>query len=393
MKKWMLGSAFIAVVLLSVFCFQRIPKVHSSKEVVEKTWKGYKYYFIDPDGRVKRTEQNDTVSEGQAYAMLRAVWMGDKPAYDACYAWSEKHLCRTRVKGDCLLAWRWKDGRVMDWMPASDADIDYSLSLIFADARWGAKSPAGLPGYSEKARQMLADILRLETFTLPGGRLYLSPWILSGEPKGLYPQNPSYYSPAHFKIFYQFTKDKRWLELADTSYQVISSASTELDGSKGDGLVPDWARMDLRGRFFSWKEKGSDFSWDAVRSIFRVALDEAWFKDERARIFLQGDLRKFLEKKWIEKGFLVAGYRYHGEALNRYESPFFYSAYGTLFKVACRDKFADDALEKTRHYLRKEGDRWVYQDHKSYYLNSLSWMSEGFEASVIKNLSKDKGGK
>ncbi len=121
--------------------------------------------------------------------MLRAVWLGDKAAFDACYRWSETHL---RRKEDSLLAWHWKDGKITDSMPAADADIDYALSLLQAEARWPGQAPEGLAPYGARGLQSAEDILRLLTFRA-GSRLHLSPWILRPKAEAPFPVNPSYY--------------------------------------------------------------------------------------------------------------------------------------------------------------------------------------------------------
>ena len=41
-------------------------------KVLAASWSFYKIHYIQPDGRVQRPDSdNDTVSEGQAYALLR----------------------------------------------------------------------------------------------------------------------------------------------------------------------------------------------------------------------------------------------------------------------------------------------------------------------------------
>ncbi len=116
----------------------------TERDLLRLTWEGYRRRFIQHDGRVIRPRDgNDTVSEGQAYAVLRAVWMDDQAAFDAVYGWTETHLSRVKARGDHLLAWRWGRGTdgnwgVLDWAAASDADEDYALALLFAARRWGA---------------------------------------------------------------------------------------------------------------------------------------------------------------------------------------------------------------------------------------------------------------
>ena len=63
------------------------------------SWAFYKTHYILPDGRVKRPDtKNDTVSEGQAYALLRAVWSNDQATFDRCYGWTEANLSQKNLK-------------------------------------------------------------------------------------------------------------------------------------------------------------------------------------------------------------------------------------------------------------------------------------------------------
>ena len=108
--------------------------------------------------------------------------------------------------GDNLLAWRW--GRlpggswgVLDANSATDGDLDYALALVLAH-RMGWRAPPNLPDYREEARRVLADILAKEVVALPGGDLLLTPgnWHELAPP---YLVNPSYFSPAAYRLFAQ----------------------------------------------------------------------------------------------------------------------------------------------------------------------------------------------
>ncbi|MGH9153910.1 MAG: glycosyl hydrolase family 8, partial [Acidimicrobiales bacterium] len=83
--------------------------------------------YMDGDGRVVRRDQGgDTVSEGQAYAMLLAAAHGDRGRFDRAWQWARDHLQRH----DGLLSWRWRDGRVVDPSPAADADVDAARARV-----------------------------------------------------------------------------------------------------------------------------------------------------------------------------------------------------------------------------------------------------------------------
>lgn len=360
------------------------------KEIIRKTWQGYRHFFIRPDGRVHRPKDNDTVSEGQAYAMLRAVWMNDQETFDRCYRWTEEHLSRKGQEGDHLLAWHWQDGKVVDRMPASDADVDYALSLVIADALWG-KPGNGMPDYGEKAHAVLSDIMEDLTFTTDSGRRYLAPWLLAVEnPAGPYPQNPSYYSPAHFRIFGKVTGDPRWMDLVDTTYFLIESLSRSFDGKKGTGLMPDWCQVDRADRFSRLDGKSPDFGWEAVRVPLRVLLDQHWFQEPRAASYLQGPVSEFLAGEWRREGKIFCEYEITGSPKpNRYEDPLFYTAYGLILKMN-DSPLANDLLAKVRLTLQTTGEAWMYLDTEEYFVNSLAWLSEAVPAGIIRHYLKDK---
>ena len=141
-------------------------------KVLAASWSFYKIRYIRPDGRVQRPDSgNDTVSEGQAYALLRAVWSRDQAAFDRCYDWTEKNLSQ-KTKNSHLLAWHWgqdAQGRwgVLDANSASDADLDYALALVLAHRRW-PKPSLPSPDYLLQAKLVLRDILARETSGTPG---------------------------------------------------------------------------------------------------------------------------------------------------------------------------------------------------------------------------------
>ena len=157
------------------------------------------------DGQVIIPEEGGgTISEAQAYALLRAVWANDATVFNRVYLWTYEKLSRGRAHGDRLLSWRWgrlPDGSwgVLDANSATDGDLDYALALVLA-ARKGWRAPSGLPDYREEARRVQADILAKEVVALPDGDLLLTPgnWH---EPQPPYLVNPSYFSPAAYRLF------------------------------------------------------------------------------------------------------------------------------------------------------------------------------------------------
>lgn len=377
-------SAIVVLFLWHLWPFEA--EIKEARQIVDNTWTGFKYYFIDEHGKVKRIKNEDAVSEGQAYAMLRAVWMNDKETFDKCYVWTENNMSRAQTKADNLLAWHWKDGKITDWMSASDADIDYALSLIFADTCWKDLAPAEVEDYGIKARKMLKDILKLETYSTSTGRLYLSPWILDNAAQLEHlPVNPSYYSPAHFRIFYEYTKDLRWLALIDTTYYMLNSLSHNFGDHQGVGLIPDWCSVNNNDEFSSFEGKNSNFGYESIRVPFRVGLDFVWFQNEQAEKFV-ADFSGFLEHQFEAESVVFCEYDYTGRVLKRYESPAFYACYYYSLQ-ASGSKYSKAALKKCRDTVRRTDNGWVYQNEQEYYVNSLAWLADGLQAGVIRDLS------
>ena len=186
--------------------------------------------YLGPDGRVVRLDQgNDTVSEGQAYAMLLAVALGDRRRFELSWQWTRTSLQRP----DGLLSWRWHNGRVVDPHAATDADVDAAWALLLAAERFGT------PGYRAEALRMAAGILDHETVTVAGRvTLVAGTWSRSAP----YVLNPSYFSPRAFLDLARATGDARWNAVAASSHEVATRLT-----QGGDVLPPDWARLEESG--------------------------------------------------------------------------------------------------------------------------------------------------
>jgi endoglucanase len=183
--------------------------------------------YVEPSGRVVRRDQGgDTVSEGQAYAMLAAQSLGDDATFARVWRWTHSHLQRA----DGLFAYLAdSSGHVRDSMPAADADVLIAWSL----ARAGGPHASA---YHAQARRIAAAVLRLET-ARRGRMLVLAagPWA-TGAPISI---DPSYWVPQAFRALASRTGDRRWIELAHSSLALAGAISAD-----GGLLPPDWARVD-----------------------------------------------------------------------------------------------------------------------------------------------------
>ena len=251
--------------------------------------------FAGSDGTV--------TSESEAYAMLRAVWTGDRTTFDKTWQWTQAHL----VDSDGLLAWAWQDGAVPDPHTASDADTDTALALLMASKRWND------PKLLDAGQGMVQAIWNHEVVTV-GGVPYLTAgdWATTGPAIAL---NPSYFSPYAYHIFQEVDHDHDWLGVVDSSYQVLFSASGDALGSdQAAGLPPDWVGLnpatgDLQPLQLS-NGGTTQYGYDAARTYWRIALDLRWTQDGRASKFL--NLASFLHGEVQRKGYPSAVYGHDG---------------------------------------------------------------------------------
>src|SRR5262249_38780632 len=131
----LLAGALVAPVALGVLGARGLANHPSLSEKAHDTAETFMSRYVQPNGRVVRTDQGgDTVSEGQAYAMLRAVALDDSGRFRQVWGWTHDNL----QLGDGLLAYRWADGHRASDQPATDADLDAARALVLGGKRFGS---------------------------------------------------------------------------------------------------------------------------------------------------------------------------------------------------------------------------------------------------------------
>ena len=294
--------------------------VHS---MLEQTWEAYRTGFIGGDGRVADPGRNGgSTSEGQSYALLRAVWMDDRQTFDSVWRWTRTAL---QTRGDHLFAYLWGDRgggdhAVLDSHSATDADTDIALALLLAARRWGD------PAYRDAAHAIAGDIWALETTDAGGMRVITGgDWATrQTQPGPVF--NPSYFAPYAYRILAAEDSSHPWMSLVDSAYALLARCSVAaLGGRGGVGLPPNWfAISDRDGSItpFAQIDRADDYGYDAFRVMWRVALDYQWNHDARARDYLQSS--SFLRTRWQQDGRLVAVYGHDGSVVSAGEDPTVY---------------------------------------------------------------------
>ncbi|MBW4648995.1 MAG: glycosyl hydrolase [Kastovskya adunca ATA6-11-RM4] len=350
-----------------------LPSATENQELLQQSWEVYKQRFIQDDGRVIDREASDrSISEAQAYAMLRAVLIDDPTTFAKTLDWAEKNLRRQEANGqpgDRLWAWKWgrdKTGKwgVIDRNFASDADIDAITALIFAARRWNR------PEYLELARGKLQDLWEYSTVTTANGRRYLLPGPQEAFVKPpLVKLNPSYLAPYAFRLFAQVDGDHDWMSLVDSSYYVLENAA-QISAVK---LPSDWVALDTEtGLFQSVPQSSplhSQYGFDAYRVWWRVALDAAWFESPEALQFLRQHLGD-LQERWRSEGKIPAQINLQGQPTVDYEST---SQYAMLY-AALRLIDSETAEQIRQRKLLTSYKEGVWDNDMAYYVQNLAWL-------------------
>ena len=362
------------------------------ERVLAASWQSYREQFISPEGRVVLPERDGgTISEAQAYALLRAVWAGDEATFARVSAWTVNNLGRP----DHLLAWHWgrrPDGAwgVLDANTASDGDLDYALALMLASRR-GWRAPPDLPDYRAQAREVLAAILEKEVVARPGGASLLTPgnWHEAGPP---YLLNPSYFSPAAYRLFGEVDagpvgavlEPPAWNRLHQDTYQLLERLNQGLGENPGVGLFPDWCRVDAAGQLSPAPGREAHFGWEAVRLPWRLALDHLWFGEARASQLLGQKFLPFFKKEWQAKGKLAAVYNYDGAPLVDYDSPVLYAGVLAAALTTGDRDFANLMAEKIMTFYHEKDGRAFFVTPDNYYANNWAWLGLALYAGWVK---------
>jgi len=260
--------------------------VGAASGAAQAAYTSWKNTFLTAGGapagalRVQRpTNQGDTVSEGIGYGMLAAVYMNDQPTFDSLWKYGQSHF---NTKG--LMSWHITSGGSLvnpgDPGSASDGDVDMIWALIMASDQWSSDM------YLSAAAGMI-QAMRQNSIGPDG---LLKPGDTWG---GTTLTDPSYFSPAYFRVFAVVVNDLVWArDIIDKNYAVLASVS----GS--NGLVPDWTtdsgivnmgfltNAGTSGGSSSNGWDNSHYGYDASRTPWRIAMDWCFNKEPRAQTYL-----------------------------------------------------------------------------------------------------------
>lgn len=326
-------------------------------------WQQYKSRFIQEDGRViDRKQGGITTSEGQAYALLRSLWMDDRATFERVLRWSTNNL-NAGVRPDHLHAWKWgarADGSwgILDRNAATDGDQLIAYALIQASRKWSQSA------YLDQALALLGDIWEKETRQVDGVRYVLAgEWMVKDT---ALPINPSYYMPFAYRVFAQVDPRRGWERLIDASYTVFEHCRSKV------GLPTDWCQLDLQKRTLTVAtalfDRAGDFGYDACRVFWNLAADALWGKESRALPALRQ--MDWLLRYWAVKRELPAVVTVDGIPREQYKALAIYGAF--LPAVGLLDP--TEATLMYRQVIAPSFNQGLWGDPDDYYAQNLVWL-------------------
>lgn len=359
--------------------------VFSNQAMLEALWENYKEEYIEDSSfrTLDKQRDNITTSEGQSYAMLRAVWQDDKQTFDKSWQWTKDNL--------------WKENKLFAWLfgkkedgsygvlndiggnnAAIDGDTDIAMALLFAYARWGDST------YLLEADSIIKAIWR-ESIVMVNDR----PYITSNDIEQFNPNevllNPSYYAPYAYRMFASIDTDNDWQSVVDTSYEIIiKSSALDLDKEKAVGLPPDWVILDRNTGGLRAPQSfniTTNYSFDAHRVKWRLYLDYIWYGDSRAKGYFQNN--NFLYSIWNQEQNIYNTYSHDGTILDSGSSPAVVGTNIGYFAVVNPDIAKDIYEQKLLPLYNRDTQNWSKE--LGYYDSNWAWFGLAIYNNLLPN--------
>lgn len=282
---------------------------YSRADIDKKVDKAYHDLFEGPSriyfevgdsmAYVSDLKNNDARTEGLSYGMMVAVQLGKKDVFDRIWRWSKKYLQHQEGPREAYFAWSInpKTMKKNSEGSASDGELYYITSLLFAANKWGNNT--GIHYYNE-ARRILDAMWKKDgtgnIYNLINTEHKQISFVPEG--RGYTWTDPSYHLPAFYEVWALYAKDGHeqfYKDCADTARSFLHRACHPVTGLNAD-------YTDFTGQARSTPWAPSAFRYDSWRVPMNIAMDYLWFGKDRA---WQEDYAKrlqgFLRSRGIER--------------------------------------------------------------------------------------------
>jgi len=355
------------VVLASSLCHART--TNQKHNDLDALWNVYSYTYINGGRVIARDENNITTSEGQSYAMLRAVWSGDRTTFDTVWQWTQQNLSRP----DHLFSWKWKD-KILDVNAATDADTDIALALLLAAERFDDEA------YKTQALRIINSIWEHEVvqwhnrYYITGGN-----WA----PSEAFPTiHVGYLAPYAYQLFAEVDPAHPWEELIHSSYAILEWIYFE----QRLLLPPEKIYLNKKDGSFLLNKPGQKpaaiFSYDVFPIFWRVATDQQWFG--RGKTELRQRMLSFFEAEWARHQRFLDRYTLQGEPQSSFEALPLYATVSALARI--NESAIVSPLEE-RNLLPLWSNALIDKS-TPYYLHNWLWFDRALELKAARTFKE-----
>lgn len=246
------------------------------KSVFESVFYGPdKVYFEVGDSMayISDIKNHDVRTEGMSYGLMIAVQFDRKDIFDRLWRWGKKYMQHQEGPLKGYFAWSCKtDGTRNAQGPASDGELYYVTSLIFASNRWG--NSTGI-NYLAEVQNILDCSMQKIGMERVAPLINLEHQLITftPDPFGGRFTDPSYHVPAFYEVWARWAEDGRsefWRACARKSREYLHKSIHPVTG-----LNPDYNNYD--GTLLGSKRViGDAFRFDSWRVPMNIALDYSW---------------------------------------------------------------------------------------------------------------------
>ncbi len=256
---------------------------YSQKEIDAKLGNAFKGVFEGPNkvyfevddslAYISDVKNRDVRTEGMSYGMMIAVQFDRKDIFDRLWRWSKKYMQHQGGSSDAYFAWSCQiSGMHNAEGSASDGELYFVTSLIFASNRWGNNTGIN---YHAEAKRILDAMMTKTGKDGVTNLINTEHKLITFVPdRGGYEYtDPSYQVPAFYEVWAKWADDGRsdfWKECADKSRKFLHKAC-----HSQTGLTSDYSEFDGTPKAMPF-HPGAQFRFDSWRVPMNVALDYSW---------------------------------------------------------------------------------------------------------------------
>ena len=333
----------------------------------------WKKDFLIKEGKLYRVaadkkETSRTVSEGQGYGMMIVALMAGEERdtqkiFDGLFRFVKAHPSEIESH---FMTWQ-VPAKKGESDSAFDGDADIAYALMLASKQWG---DGGKIDYAKEAKKMI-DALGKKVIGRDSYLPLLGDWVdQDGKEYNQYTTRTSDFMLSHFRAFYRFGGDKRWLKVIEQTQRALEDIQA-LPSNK-TGLVSDFIYHDKKTESFLptkrdfLEEQDDSYYYNACRVPWRVGLDGLLSGDKNS-IMIAQKMTAWIVKTSSQKAtHIKAGYRLSGNVIDdSYYSAVFMAPFGVSAKLdAAYQPLFDDVYETVKSM------------HENYFEDSVNLLSQ-----------------